>query len=178
MITWCVLWFNGGLATSSLWQRCVITSNGPLARYIKLWVAHAPGLPGTFFPSPRVSDPDMHHGTCVTHVPWCMPGSLNSGFFWNRLRRKRSQHSRRMCNLQFYASGKGPIETSIVVIYPYTTLTSPYIYNMCLSKGCGCLGTSKLRALIKVWFWSLSRALIFLNFWYVIINTIYYTKQP
>ena len=23
-----------------------------------------------------VSDPDMHHGTCVTHVPWCMSGSL------------------------------------------------------------------------------------------------------
>ena len=25
---------------------------------------------------PLVSDPDMHHGTCVTHVPWCMSGSL------------------------------------------------------------------------------------------------------
>ena len=26
-----------------------------------------------------VSDPNMHHGTCVTHVPWCMSGSLNCG---------------------------------------------------------------------------------------------------
>ena len=26
---------------------------------------------------PLVSDPDMHHGTCVTHVPWCMSVSLN-----------------------------------------------------------------------------------------------------
>ena len=26
---------------------------------------------------PLVSDPGMHHGTCVTHVPWCMSGSLN-----------------------------------------------------------------------------------------------------
>ena len=26
-----------------------------------------------------VSDPGMHHGTCVTHVPWCMPGSLTRG---------------------------------------------------------------------------------------------------
>ena len=26
-----------------------------------------------------VSDPDMHHGTCVTHVPWCMSGSVNRG---------------------------------------------------------------------------------------------------
>ena len=24
--------------------------------------------------------PDMHHGTCMTHVPCCMPGSLTSGF--------------------------------------------------------------------------------------------------
>ena len=23
-----------------------------------------------------VSDPSMHHGTCVTHVSWCMSGSL------------------------------------------------------------------------------------------------------
>ena len=26
-----------------------------------------------------VNDPGMHHGTCVTHVPWCMSGSLTSG---------------------------------------------------------------------------------------------------
>ena len=25
---------------------------------------------------PLVSDPGMHHGTCVTRVPWCMSGSL------------------------------------------------------------------------------------------------------
>ena len=28
---------------------------------------------------PLVSDPGMHHGTCVKHVPWCMPGSLTRG---------------------------------------------------------------------------------------------------
>ena len=83
--------------------------HGPLARYAKLRGAHAPGMPGTFSPSPQVSDPDMHHGTCVTHVPWCMPGSLTSGFLWNRRRVKRSRHSRRMRNLQFYVSGKRPI---------------------------------------------------------------------
>ena len=26
-----------------------------------------------------VSNPGMHHGTCVTHVPWCMSGSLSRG---------------------------------------------------------------------------------------------------
>ena len=28
---------------------------------------------------PLVSDPGMHLGTCVTHVPWCMLGSLPRG---------------------------------------------------------------------------------------------------
>ena len=28
---------------------------------------------------PLVSDPGMHHGTCVTQVPWCMSGSLTRG---------------------------------------------------------------------------------------------------
>ena len=45
-------------------------------------------MAGTFSPPQRVSDPDMHHGTCVTHVPWCMPGSLTSGFLWSRCRGK------------------------------------------------------------------------------------------
>ena len=55
--------------------------------------------------------PDMHHGTCVTHVPWCMPGSLTSGFIWSLWQGKGSRHSRRMRNLQFYISGKRPIDT-------------------------------------------------------------------
>ena len=84
--------------------------NGPLARYVKLRVAHAPGMPGTFFPSTRVSDPDVHHGTCVTHVPWCMPGSRTSEFLWSRWRGKRSRHSRRMRNTHVYVSGNRPIE--------------------------------------------------------------------
>ena len=85
--------------------------HGPLTRYVKLRVAHALGMPGTFSPPPRVSDPDMHHGTCVTHVPWCMPGSPTSGFLWSQWRGKRSRHSRRMRNPPFWVSAKRPIET-------------------------------------------------------------------
>ena len=55
--------------------------NGPLARYVQLRIEHALGMPGTFKTPPRVSDPDMHHGTCVTHVPWWISRSLSSGFF-------------------------------------------------------------------------------------------------
>ena len=54
--------------------------HGPLASYVKLWVAHAPGMPGTFSPQPRVSDPDMHHGTCVTHGE-NVPGACATGIF-------------------------------------------------------------------------------------------------
>ena len=28
---------------------------------------------------PQVTNPGMHHGTCVTHVPWCMSGSPTCG---------------------------------------------------------------------------------------------------
>ena len=53
--------------------------NGPPVRYLKLRVKHALGMPGT------------------------------SGFLWSRWRGKRSRHSRRMRNPQFYVSGKRPI---------------------------------------------------------------------
>ena len=81
-------------------------ANGPLARYVKLRVADAPGMPGTFTPPPRNCAPDMHHGTCVTHVPWCMPGSLTN------VEGKRSRYSRRMRNPQFDVSGKRPMVVS------------------------------------------------------------------
>ena len=86
--------------------------NGPLARYVKLRVAHGPG---TFSSKPRISDPDMHHGTCVTHVPWCMPGSLTSSLLWSRWREKRS---RRMHNPQFNVSGKRPMACGLLSTKP------------------------------------------------------------
>ena len=67
---------------------CFCKYHGPLARYIKIAGAHAPGMSGTFYPSLRISNSDMKHGTCVTHVPWCMPGSLSSDFLCGRRRRK------------------------------------------------------------------------------------------
>ena len=94
----------------SLWTTMFHLSyklNGPLARYAKLRVVHTPG---TFSSPSQNSDPDMHHGTCVTHVPWCMPGSPTSGYLWIRWQGKRSRHSPRMPNLQFYASGKRPMQ--------------------------------------------------------------------
>ena len=85
--------------------------NGLLVRYVNVQVARAPEMPGTFSLSPRVSDTDMHRGTCVTQVPWCMSELLTSDFLWSWWRRKRSRHSRRMRNPQFYVSGKMSIPT-------------------------------------------------------------------
>ena len=109
---WCDLLLNG------------ILSHEPLARYVKLWVEHASGMPGTFYPPPRVSDPDMHHGTCLTHVPWCIPGSLTS-----RWRGTRSRHSRRMRNPQFHVSGKRPMKGRLCIMgFRWYVLTRFFIF--------------------------------------------------
>ena len=52
----------------------------PLIRYVKLWVKCRERFPRHRLQrKPLVSDPGMHHGTCVTHVPCCMSGSLTCG---------------------------------------------------------------------------------------------------
>ena len=83
--------------------------HGPLVRYDKLRVGHAPGMPGTFFPPPtskgtatkrsRHASRHVRHARAVMHVGIASP----------RWRGKRSWHSRRIRNPQFYVSGKGSI---------------------------------------------------------------------
>ena len=87
----------------------LILIHEPLTRYVNLRVAHAPGMPGTFSPPPLVIDPDMYHGTYLTHVSWIMSGSITCGGLWSRWREKRSRHSQRMRNPHCYESAKRPI---------------------------------------------------------------------
>ena len=81
---WFLRWRVVSVCLDVEYNMAMWSDNGPLTRYVKLRVAHAPGMPGTF-PRHRlqrktlVSDPGMHHGTCVTHVPWCISGSLTRG---------------------------------------------------------------------------------------------------
>ena len=110
--------------------------HGPLARYGKLRIAHAPGMPGTFIQPLPVSDPDMHHRTCVMHVPWCMPESLTSVFIWRWWQGKCSRHCQRMRNPQFYVSGMRSIGS-----LKHPEIASPTVPNwsqICLeiSKNC------------------------------------------
>ena len=103
------------------------TPEWPSCQIRKIAGCACAGIAWNVSPPPRFSDPDRHHGTCVTHVPLCIPGSLTSGFFWSRWRGKRSRHSRCMRNPRFCVSGKRPIElkqsidTSVSSIYASST---------------------------------------------------------
>ena len=84
-----VIW-DWNLLALKVWNIIVSRELGPklwpCASYLicKIAGAHAMRIPGTFSPPQLVSDPDMQHDTCVTQVPWCMPGSLTSGSLWSQ----------------------------------------------------------------------------------------------
>ena len=82
-----------------------------------LRVAHTPGMQGTVSPPPRVSDPDMHHGTCVTHVPWCMPDRLTSGFLWSRRWENVPGIPGACATRNFTYLARGPLQIN----YPWST---------------------------------------------------------
>ena len=75
----CVCWH----CLITLWMDSLITWTSYQIR--KIAGCACAGNAGNVFPrrrfqrKPLVSDPGMHHGTCVTHVPWCMSGSLTCG---------------------------------------------------------------------------------------------------
>ena len=84
-----------GLTDFGLWPQRIACKRTPgFQSQLHAWASYqirkiaccaCAGNAGNVFPSgrhqrkPLVSDPGMHHGTCVTHVPWCMPGSLTRG---------------------------------------------------------------------------------------------------
>ena len=127
LIFWC-----HGVSSSPQW--CCHLVHGPLTRYAKLRIAHPPGMLGTFSLQPGVSDPDMHHGTCVTHVPRCMAGSLTSGYLWSRWRGKRSRHSRCMQNSQCCVSDKRPIvkDNAWWIVTFFSWLSVRCTLNLCV----------------------------------------------
>ena len=79
--------------------------NGPLTRYVKLWVAHAPGMPGTFSSKKTAIWRSKHATRHVRHARAMMHvGTANP-----RWRGKRSRHFRCMRNPQFYVFGIRPM---------------------------------------------------------------------
>ena len=122
--------------------------HGPLTRYVKLRVAHKPGMPGTFTPPPLVGDPNTDHD--VTHVPWCMPGSLTSGFIWSQWRGNRFRHSRRMRNPQFYVSGKRAMDVCNEADVTILAIPPKRFLNTHLAKECLIVLPIKLPCLFTI----------------------------
>ena len=52
--------------------------HGPLVRYENCGLRIRRGCRERFPRHRGLIKPVMHHGTCVTHVPWCRPGSLTT----------------------------------------------------------------------------------------------------
>ena len=141
-------WFY--TTSRSLYRQCIIMlvylaecnaegdcyANERLNRYVNLQVAHAPGMHGTFSPSQRVCDPDLHRGPCVTYVPWCMAGSITSDFLGSRWQGKRCRNSRRMRNQPFYVSGKRPIahERWLELFHEYAKIILLHIQQYSIHK--------------------------------------------
>ena len=83
----CMLSFHLNFSWHDMYYRISTILPSPWASYQirKIAGCACAGNAGNVFPcrrfqmKPLVSDPVMHHGTCVTHVPWCMSGSLTCG---------------------------------------------------------------------------------------------------
>ena len=95
-------------------QQCVYPwqawCHGPLARYVTLRVAHAPGMPRTFSLPPTSNENARERPWHASRHVRDARALMHVGVANPRWRWKCSRHSRRMRNPQFYVSGKGPIK--------------------------------------------------------------------
>ena len=91
------------------WGSLDVYVHGPLTRYVKLRDAHAPGMPGTFHPPPTSKEIASYRPRRASRHVRDSRAVMGVGIDKPRWRGKRSQHSRRMRNPQFYVSGKRPI---------------------------------------------------------------------
>ena len=100
-----VRWNPRYLATS-LAARITSRLYGPLARYVKLRIAHAPEMPGTFSLSPTSNEKTSKRSRHASRHVRDARAVMHVGIANPRWRGKRSQNSRCMRNPQFYVSGK------------------------------------------------------------------------
>ena len=97
------------LSPGLFWPRIY---NAPLVRYVKSWVAHVPGMPGTFSPPPTSKETDSWRLRYASRHVRDARAVMHVGVANPRVRGKRSRHSRPMRNPQFYVSGKRPMAGS------------------------------------------------------------------
>ena len=84
--------------------------DGPLTRYVKLWVAHAPGMLGTFSPPPTSKETAGLRSRHASRHVRDAHAVMHIGIANPQWRGKGARDSRRMRNAQFYVSGKRPMD--------------------------------------------------------------------
>ena len=92
-------------------QKWLLRPHGLLTWFVKLGVAQTSGIPGTFSPpstSKETASSRFRHAS--RHVRGARV-VMHVGIANQRWRGKRSRHSRRMRNPQFYVSGKRPMKS-------------------------------------------------------------------
>ena len=94
------------VTTLSECNHCPIFNHGPLPRYEKLRVAHAPGMPGTLSPAPNSTETASYRSW---HASWhvrdaraVMHVGIANPWWWGK-------RSRQMRNPQFCVFGKRPM---------------------------------------------------------------------
>ena len=86
-----------------------VRNHGPLAKYVKLRVAHPPWTSGTFSPSPISKETACWRSRHAPRHVRPARAVMHVGIVNPRWRGIRSRHSRRMRNPQIYISGMRPI---------------------------------------------------------------------
>ena len=104
-----------------------IISKGPLTRYVKLWIAHALGVPGRFSPPTTSKETLAQHAQHASRHVRHAHALMHVGIANLRWPGKRSWHSRHMRNPQFYVSGKRPIERYLCQVSKYR----PSLWSQC-----------------------------------------------
>ena len=90
--------------------------HGPHTRYVKLWFAHEPGMPGTFSPPPTSNRYFLAIPACITARAWRHARAvMHVGIVNLRWQEKRSRYSRRMRNPYFYVYDR-PMKSSVVPV--------------------------------------------------------------
>ena len=84
----------------------LVMINGSLTRYVKLQVAHMPGMPATYSPPPTSKETANQRSQHASRHVRDARTVMHVGITKQRWRGKSSRHSRRMHNPQYHVSGK------------------------------------------------------------------------
>ena len=87
-----------------------VCDHGSLARYVKLRVTYAPGMPGTFSQPLTSKDTASYRSRHASRHVRDAHSVIHVGIIKPQRRGKLPRHSGRMRNPQFHVSGKRPME--------------------------------------------------------------------